>query len=115
MAQRFWCGNLQMNMRRPEINRVALTASCPDVEDIPKVQDAGMVFCNTSGEAIQLMHNGIQVVTNGYYGHFNSEIVKRLRGHHEPQEERVFYEILKLVEPGTVMIELGAYWSYYSL
>jgi len=96
-------------------NRVELTASCRDTEEIPKIRDAGMVFSNATGEAIQLMHNGVKVIADGYYGHFNSEIVQKLRGHHEPQEERVFYEILKLIEPGSVMIELGAYWSYYSL
>ena len=74
-----------------------------------------MVFHNTAGEAIQLMHNGVKVIADAYYGQFNSEIVKKLRGHHEPQQERVFHELLKLVTAGSVMIELGAYWSYYSL
>jgi hypothetical protein len=27
----------------------------------------------------------------------------------------VFYEILKMIEPGATMMEIGAYWSYYSL
>jgi hypothetical protein len=102
-----------MEMTQPD--RVALAASCRDADAIPKVQDAGIVFYNASGEAIQLMHNGVQVVANGYYGSVVSDIIKRLRGHHEPQEEKVFHEVLKLVEPGSVMIELGAYWSYYSL
>jgi hypothetical protein len=44
-----------------------------------------------------------------------TEIVKRLWGHHEPQEEKVFHEVLKQIRPGGVMIELGAYWGYYSL
>jgi methyltransferase, FkbM family len=98
-----------------ESDRIKSAASCRDAEEIPKIQDAGMVFYNTTGEAIQLMHNGVKVIADGYYGHFNSEIVKKLRGHHEPQQERVFYEVLKLVTAGVVMIELGAYWSYYSL
>jgi hypothetical protein len=102
-------------MTKLEANRVELATSCRDAEDIPKVRDAGMVFYDTSGDAMQLMHNGVRVIANGYYGSFNSELVKRLRGHHEPQEEKVFYELLKLVSPGAVMIELGAYWSYYSL
>jgi hypothetical protein len=102
-------------MKDPETNRVELAALCRDADDIPKVQNAGMIFCNTNGEAIQLMHNGIQVIADGYYGQFNSEIVRKLKGHHEPQEERVFHEVLKLIDAGVVMIELGAYWSYYSL
>ena len=102
-------------MKDPETNRVELAALCRDADDIPKVQDAGMIFGSTNGEAIQLMHNGVKVIADGYYGHFNSEIVRKLRGHHEPQEERVFHEVLKLIDAGIVMIELGAYWSYYSL
>ena len=102
-------------MTKQGIDRVELAVICRDADDIPKVQDAGMVLCDSNGQAIQLMHNGIQVIANGYYGRFNTEIVKRLGGHHEPQEERVFHEVLKLVKAGAVMIELGAYWSYYSL
>lgn len=61
------------------------------------------------------MHNGIKVLADLYYDQFNTEIVKRLRGHHEPQEEKAFYEVLKRIKDGGVMIELGAYWGYYSL
>jgi hypothetical protein len=102
-------------VNKSEGNRIESAASCRDADEIPKIQDAGMVFHNATGEAIQLMHNGVKVVADGYYGQFNSEIVKKLRGHHEPQQERVFYEVLKLVTASVVMIELGAYWSYYSL
>jgi len=80
-------------MKKPETNRVESAALCRDADEIPKVQDAGMIFCSTNGEAIQLMHNGVQVIADVYYGHLNSEIVKKLRGHHEPQQERVFYEV----------------------
>jgi len=44
-----------------------------------------------------------------------AEIIKRLRGHHEPQEEKVFYEVLKVMPPGAKMIELGSFWAYYSM
>jgi hypothetical protein len=102
-------------VNKPEGNRIELAASCRDTEEIPKVPDAGMVFDNNTRDAIQLMHNGVKVIADSYYGHFNSEIVEKLRGHHEPQQEKVFYEVLKLVTGGGVMIEVGAYWSYYSL
>ena len=81
-------------MNKPEGNRIELAASCRDTEEIPKVPDAGMVFDNNTSEAIQLMHNGVKVIADSYYGHFNSEIVEKLRGHHEPQQEKVFYEVL---------------------
>jgi hypothetical protein len=89
--------------------------SCRDTDYIPKVAEAGTVFTNALGERIQLMHNGIQVLADQYYGAFITQIIEGLKGHHEPQEEKVFYEILKMVEPGATMMELGAYWSYYSL
>lgn len=36
-------------------------------------------------------------------------------GVHEPQEERVFYEVLKTIPARSVMIELGSYWAFYSM
>jgi FkbM family methyltransferase len=61
------------------------------------------------------MHNGVRVVAGGYYGHWMTGIIERLRGHHEPQEEVVFHEVLKHVPPNATMVELGGFWSYYSL
>ena len=61
------------------------------------------------------MHNGLRMVAGGYYGDWMTGIIERLRGHHEPQEEAVFREILKHVPPAASMLELGGFWSYYSL
>ena len=36
-------------------------------------------------------------------------------GHHEPQEEAIFYEILEHPAPDATMLDLGGFWSYYSL
>jgi hypothetical protein len=102
-----------MNVNERE--RFLLTVSCRDTDYIPKVADAGKVFTNERGERVQVMHNGVQVLADTYYGDFITHIVDGLKGHHEPQEEKVFFEILKTVGPGATMIELGAYWSYYSL
>ena len=102
-------------MNAKERERFLLTVSCRDTDYIPKVADAGKVFTNSQGEKIQVMHNGLQVLADTYYGDFITHIIDGLRGHHEPQEEKVFYEILKTVGPGATMIELGSYWSYYSL
>lgn len=41
------------------------------------------------------MHNGVKVIAGGYYGSWMTEIIRLLQGHHEPQEERVFYENIK--------------------
>lgn len=61
------------------------------------------------------MFNGLEVVYGGYYGEWMAEIIRRLRGHHEPEEERIFHEVLKRIGPGATMIELGCYWAWYSL
>lgn len=92
-----------------------LTVSCRDTDYIPKTAEAGSVYTNTRGERIQLMHNGVQVLADKYYDDVLTRIIEGLKGHHEPQEEKVFYEILQMVEPGAMMMEMGAYWGYYSL
>jgi len=98
-----------------EEKRVAITVSCRDTDYIPKVNDAGSIFETSNGRKVQVMHNGIKVYADGYYGPFITKIVEDLGGHHEPQEEKVFFEVLKKVGPNSTMIELGSYWSYYSL
>jgi hypothetical protein len=37
------------------------------------------------------------------------------RGVHEPQEERAFAEVLRCLPDDSTMLELGAYWAFYSL
>ena len=98
----------------PERDRVLMTASCRDCDSIGKVPEAGQQF-NSSGGSYQLMHNGVKVVSGGYHGVWMAEIILRLQGHHEPQEERVFHEILQHVPARSTMLELGGFWSYYSL
>jgi len=83
---------------------------CPDNAYIPRVPDAGRI---TGG--FQRMHNGVKVLTDGYYGYPQTRLLKLNRGVHEPQEERVFGEVLKYMSPGAVMVELGAYWAFYSM
>jgi FkbM family methyltransferase len=99
---------------RDERFRIEMTVSCRDCDAIAKVANAGQITLER-GERIQLMHNGIKVLAGGYYGEWMAEIITRLRGHHEPQEEVVFHEVLKHLPPSTAMIELGGFWSYYSL
>jgi hypothetical protein len=102
-------------MTDSENRRIDIAASCQDADYIPKVPLAGSVQKGADGITWQIMHNGIKVLADAYYDRFNTEIVRRLRGHHEPQEEKAFHEVLKQIRPGGVMIELGAYWGYYSL
>ena len=63
------------------------------------------------------LHNGHKVPLSGpysYYGDF-SEILVINRGVHEPLEEFVFQELLKVLPKSPVMLELGAYWGHYSM
>jgi FkbM family methyltransferase len=96
------------------LHRVALTAACRDCDPIPKVRRAGAVFAGPGGR-YQLMHNGLKVVADGYCGPWMTELIRRLDGHHEPQEEAVFDAILKRLPPGGTAVELGSYWAYYAL
>ena len=94
--------------------RANMTIACKDSDYIPKVKDAGK-FKRSSNTDVQIMHNGLMVKRGGYYGSWMERIIEELKGHHEPQEEKVFFEILKRLKPGSNMIELGSFWSYYSL
>ncbi len=98
----------------PARDRVVLTTSCGDCDDIPKVIDTGAVQETDEGR-VQIMHNGLRIVEDGYCGAWMTEVIRRLRGHHEPQEERLFHEVVQRLPTGATMFELGGYWAYYSL
>lgn len=85
-----------------------------DLESIPKVPDAGQLVTRDERQW-QVMFNGLLVEANGYYGDWMTELIRRLKGHHEPQEERVFHELLEHVGQPSSMIELGSYWAWYSM
>jgi FkbM family methyltransferase len=98
--------------------RIEMTVACHDSDLIPKVEGAGEIFLDPSGTLCQRMHNGLRVVAGGYHGEWMSEIIRRLKGHHEPQEEILFHTILPLIAAAgskPVMLELGSFWGYYSL
>jgi hypothetical protein len=63
------------------------------------------------------LHNGNRVPVEGegaYYGRL-SEILIINRGVHEPLEEYVFQELMRILPDNPMMLELGAYWSHYSM
>lgn len=101
-----------------ERRRVELTVACRDADAIPKVANAGEVF-ESDGRRLQVMHNGVLVEEGSYYGSWMTEVIARLRGHHEPQEEAAFHaavERLRATEAESpTMIELGSFWAYYAL
>jgi hypothetical protein len=98
-----------------QMARAVRCISGDDSDFIPKVAGAGEIFFNES-IPYQRMHNGIKIVLNSYYDcQWLTDVIYGLKGHHEPQEEKCFYEVLKYIPEGATMIELGAYWGYYSL
>lgn len=94
--------------------RASMTLACHDADYLPRVKDAGQTK-TIKGTSVQVMHNGLYVKQDGYQGEWQAKIIRGLKGVHEPQEEKVFYEVLKRVKPGGVMMELGAWWCYYSM
>jgi FkbM family methyltransferase len=99
--------------------RVEMTVSCRDADSVPKVPDGGTLKLE-GGTRTQVMHDGSRIVAGCYHGVWMTEIIRRLRGHHEPQEELVFHRLVERLRgdpsrpPGVVM-ELGSFWSYYSI
>lgn len=95
--------------------RVQMTVRCHDCEEVPKVPDAGRVVTEPDGRRAQIMHNGVRVLADGYDGAWMTRLIELCRGHHEPQEERVFHEVVSRLPPDATMVELGGYWLYYTL
>ena len=100
-----------------EKRRVLMTVSCHDSDSIPKVENAGS-FIERDGKELQVMHNGLLVERGCYYGPWTDEVIRATGGHHEPQEEFVFYRILERLaqsEGDKCSIEFGSFWAYYSM
>ena len=95
--------------------RIQMAVRCRDADSVPKVANAGAVIEEPDGTRVQIMHNGIKVLAGGYYGAWMQDLIARSKGHHEPQEELVFSEIMKHLPRESTMIELGGYWSFYSI
>jgi FkbM family methyltransferase len=91
-------------------NRVRVACSAPDNAFISRVVNAGALQ-----HGKQVMHNGLRIHVASYYGFEVAVLLNRNRGVHEPQEERAFQEVLKSIRPGSTMIELGAFWGFYSM
>lgn len=94
--------------------RILTGLCCKDSEMIPKCQNAGQIL-SIEEKNYQLMHNGIKIIPDSYYGKWMTLLIQLLKGHHEPQEEKAFYDVLPSMPAGAVMVELGSFWGYYSL
>lgn len=101
---------LPADQRRLWDERLKQVLACRDNAHLPRHAEAGRVK-----DGVMTMHNGLQVHAGSYYGWGSQRILEQNRGCHEPQEERAFAEVLRQVKSGSAMLELGAYWSFYSL
>ena len=90
--------------------RIDDVIKCPDNQYIKKVKDAGKVKFGK-----QVMHNGVVISLSGYYGDGVTQMLFINKGVHEPQEEYAFDFVLKGIRPEGTMLELGSYWSFYSI
>lgn len=96
--------------RRHWDERTKDVLACPDNARLTRVADAGKVV-----DGYQIMHNGIKVVVDGYYGDGITRMLTANRGCHEPQEEVIFEAVLRELPSGSTMLEAGAYWGFYSM
>ena len=96
-------------------DRTLIATRCRDADVLPKVANAGAVVTEPDGTRVQIMHNGVKVLAGGYYGDWMQDLISRCRGHHEPQEELLFAEVLRHLPGDASMIELGGFWSFYSI
>ncbi len=90
--------------------RIADVVESSDNQYIPRHPNAGKIFGNK-----QIMHNGQEIICGSYYGKGITKMLVKNQGVHEPQEERVFKEVLETIHPNAIMVELGAYWGFYSM
>jgi FkbM family methyltransferase len=90
--------------------RSSRLVECPDNAKIPRIADAGKLV----GGAL-IMHNGIRVRPDSYYNYAAMKMMQRNHGVHEPQEELAFQSVLPFIGRESCMLELGAYWSFYSI
>src|SRR3546814_6974305 len=97
-------------MTNYDLKRIKLTINCRDCDSLPKVQEAGQCF--GENQEYQRMHNGLTIYRGTYHGEWMTEVIRQLQGHHEPQEEKVFAEVLSHLKPGASMLELGSFWAY---
>jgi len=101
--------NINNNKAKSTCSRFLEVLSDPNNKFLIKHEKAGIEENNYI-----YAFNGVKVHKNSYYGnHIN--ILKLNNGSHEPSEERMFQNILTDIDENGIMLELGSYWSYYSI
>ena len=83
---------------------------CPDNAHIPRHFKAGRIK-----NGVQFMHNGLKINFGSYYGLEIARLLYENLGVHEPQEEYIFGQVLTHLPTNAIIVELGAYWGFYSM
>lgn len=104
--------DLTADQRQYWADRINLVMKSPDNAAIPRVKQAGQI-----GAEGLIMHNGLRVDPLSYYSFPMLQMLVDNGGVHEPQEEKIFQEVLAHLPPkaNRTMLELGAYWAFYSM
>jgi len=108
--------NLLDHVTEPErkhwIPRIKDVLESQDNQDIPRAEQAGQII-----NEYLYMHNGIRIDPLSYYNYPMLKMLIDNQGVHEPQEEKVFQEVLDSLssKEEKTMLELGSYWSFYSI
>lgn len=92
------------------IERINVTLGSSDNANIDRVPNAGKIE-----NGLLVMHNGLKVDPLSYYGLAPLSLLIQNKGVHEPQEEYIFSKVLPHIPEKGVMLELGSYWSFYSM
>lgn len=92
--------------------RIQKVSSGQDNQFIPRDKTAGKII-----DGFLMMHNGVKIEPLSYYNYGMLKMLIDNKGVHEPQEERIFQEVLAglAADKNFTMLELGAYWSFYSM
>lgn len=111
--------NIRKSLTNPHLpeewaDRIRIAAACRDADHLPRAPRSGEVI-KVDDVACQVMAPGVLVAVDCYHGAPMTQLIALLRGVHEPQEEKCYYEIIRHVREQPVMLEAGAYWAYYSL
>lgn len=112
LATGFWDKWLMNRVVRDKtwLERMEEVQQCKDYPLIRKDSNAGLII-----KGRQYMHNGIQIFPDSYYGYAGTALLVKNKGIHEPQEEYIFQQVLPYFPAGASMLELGSFWSFYSM
>ena len=101
---------LPKSVREDRLLHAGRVRESPDFHLIPKHPDTGKLINRRL-----VMHNGLRVLPTAYHGYQFLARARLCETVDEPQEERLFADVLRHIHAGSNMLELGSFWAFYSL